>query len=310
MPATFTHWPLRSDSVTSRDVRMRRFAQDELFSERLAAGRLEAAQVDALLTTEASGRLVKNYSGGMRRRLDIAASIVVTPQVLFLDEPTIGLDVTMQKRIRSFIAEYNRRYDATVLLTSHYMADVEALCRDGLLPPKLASVNQSLEEQVARAVQHARQDRLAGDLVDEVHLGRGEIDVLALDGPAGAVERALVRVDVGGVRLYPGIIDRDPRLGRVLAAVEQPLLDGIGVLQEVALERNSHLGYLGNIYKGTVSRVLPGMQAAFVEIGQTVKPGDTLCIIEVRLDKMDASSALLRLTDKFGAAAGKQMLVN
>jgi ABC-2 type transport system ATP-binding protein len=49
--------------------------------------------------------------------------------VLFLDEPTIGLDVTMQKRIRMFIAEYNRRHGATVLLTSHYMADVEALCK-------------------------------------------------------------------------------------------------------------------------------------------------------------------------------------
>jgi ABC-2 type transport system ATP-binding protein len=49
--------------------------------------------------------------------------------VLYLDEPTIGLDVTMQKRIRSFVAEYNRRYDATVLLTSHYMADVQALCK-------------------------------------------------------------------------------------------------------------------------------------------------------------------------------------
>jgi len=51
------------------------------------------------------------------------------PQVLFLDEPTIGLDVTMQRRIRAFIAEYNRRFGASVLLTSHYMADVVALCR-------------------------------------------------------------------------------------------------------------------------------------------------------------------------------------
>jgi len=51
------------------------------------------------------------------------------PQILYLDEPTIGLDVTMQKRIRSFLAEYNRRYGATVLLTSHYMADVQALCK-------------------------------------------------------------------------------------------------------------------------------------------------------------------------------------
>src|SRR5436853_5556678 len=56
-------------------------------------------------------------------------SLLYRPMVLFLDEPTIGLDVTMQKRIRTFVAEYNRRYGATVLLTSHYMADVEALCK-------------------------------------------------------------------------------------------------------------------------------------------------------------------------------------
>ena len=49
--------------------------------------------------------------------------------MLFLDEPTIGLDVTMQKRIRQFIADYNRRQGAAVLLTSHYMADVQALCK-------------------------------------------------------------------------------------------------------------------------------------------------------------------------------------
>ena len=48
---------------------------------------------------------------------------------MFLDEPTIGLDVTMQRRIRAFLARYNQRFGATVLLTSHYMADVEALCR-------------------------------------------------------------------------------------------------------------------------------------------------------------------------------------
>jgi ABC-2 type transport system ATP-binding protein len=72
---------------------------------------------------------VRNLSLGERMKVEIAGSLLHQPSVLFLDEPTIGLDVTMQKRIRSFIAEYNRRHGAAVLLTSHYMADVEALCK-------------------------------------------------------------------------------------------------------------------------------------------------------------------------------------
>jgi ABC-2 type transport system ATP-binding protein len=72
---------------------------------------------------------VRNLSLGERMKCEIAAALLHRPDVVFLDEPTIGLDVTMQHRIRSFIAEYNRRFSATVLLTSHYMADVEALCK-------------------------------------------------------------------------------------------------------------------------------------------------------------------------------------
>jgi ABC-2 type transport system ATP-binding protein len=72
---------------------------------------------------------VRNLSLGERMKVEIVGSLLHRPQVLFLDEPTIGLDVTMQKRIRTFVAEYNQRHGATVLLTSHYMADVEALCK-------------------------------------------------------------------------------------------------------------------------------------------------------------------------------------
>ncbi len=72
---------------------------------------------------------VRQLSLGERMKVEVAGSLLHLPQVLYLDEPTIGLDVTMQKRIRSFIAEYNKRWNATVLLTSHYMADVEALCK-------------------------------------------------------------------------------------------------------------------------------------------------------------------------------------
>src|SRR5215210_7262767 len=72
---------------------------------------------------------VRNLSLGERMKCEIAGSLLHYPAVRFLDEPTIGLDVAMQRRIRSFIAEYNRRTGACVMLTSHYMADVEALCR-------------------------------------------------------------------------------------------------------------------------------------------------------------------------------------
>ena len=72
---------------------------------------------------------VRNLSLGERMKVETAAALLHRPTVLFLDEPTLGLDLTMQRRIRSFVAEYNQRFGATVLLTSHYMADVQALCK-------------------------------------------------------------------------------------------------------------------------------------------------------------------------------------
>ena len=72
---------------------------------------------------------VRNLSLGERMKVEFAAALIHSPRVLFLDEPTIGLDVTMQARIRRFVAEYNRRTGATILLTSHYMDDVVALCK-------------------------------------------------------------------------------------------------------------------------------------------------------------------------------------
>jgi len=72
---------------------------------------------------------VRKLSLGERMKCELAAALMHRPRVLFLDEPTIGLDVTMQVAIRQFIAEYNRRHGATVILTSHYMADVTALTR-------------------------------------------------------------------------------------------------------------------------------------------------------------------------------------
>lgn len=72
---------------------------------------------------------VRKLSLGERMKCELAAALLHRPRVLFLDEPTLGLDVTMQVAIREFVADYNARYGATVILTSHYMADVTALTK-------------------------------------------------------------------------------------------------------------------------------------------------------------------------------------
>jgi ABC-2 type transport system ATP-binding protein len=72
---------------------------------------------------------VRTLSLGERMKCEIAVALLHQPSVLFLDEPTLGVDITMQARIREFIASHNREHGATIILTSHYMADVTALCR-------------------------------------------------------------------------------------------------------------------------------------------------------------------------------------
>lgn len=78
-------------------------------------------------------RPVRKLSLGQRMKAELLAALLHRPQVLFLDEPTLGLDVNAQARVRQFLADYNRRTGATVLLTSHYMADITALCPRVLL---------------------------------------------------------------------------------------------------------------------------------------------------------------------------------
>src|SRR4028118_399383 len=66
-------------------------------------------------------------------KAELLAALLHQPQVLFLDEPTLGLDVNAQVSVRDFLREYNQRYQATILLTSHYMADITALCQRVML---------------------------------------------------------------------------------------------------------------------------------------------------------------------------------
>jgi ABC-2 type transport system ATP-binding protein len=84
--------------------------------------------VELLAMEELLARPVRNLSLGERMKCELVAGLLHRPQVLFLDEPTLGLDVSMQGRLRRFLVEYNQRSGVTVILTSHYMADVVALC--------------------------------------------------------------------------------------------------------------------------------------------------------------------------------------
>ena len=88
--------------------------------------------LDELVTLLAVGPklnvMVRELSLGERMKMELIAALLHRPRVLFLDEPTIGLDVISQKAVREFLREYNRKYRTTILLTSHYMADISQLC--------------------------------------------------------------------------------------------------------------------------------------------------------------------------------------
>jgi len=85
--------------------------------------------VELLDVSEILNIQVRKLSLGQRMKCELIAALLHSPKVLFLDEPTIGLDVTMQKTMRDFIKQYNQEFNATIILTSHYMDDVKELCR-------------------------------------------------------------------------------------------------------------------------------------------------------------------------------------
>src|SRR5207247_7253486 len=73
--------------------------------------------------------MVRELSLGERMKMELIAALLHQPKVLFLDEPTIGLDVVSQKTVREFLRTYNTTRKTTILLTSHYMADIQELCQ-------------------------------------------------------------------------------------------------------------------------------------------------------------------------------------
>jgi len=89
--------------------------------------------VDLLDVADVLNVQVRKLSLGQRMKCELIAALLHNPKVLFLDEPTIGLDVVMQKALRDFIKDYNREFGATIILTSHYMGDVKELCERAII---------------------------------------------------------------------------------------------------------------------------------------------------------------------------------
>lgn len=124
-------------------------------------------------------RPVRKLSLGQRMKAELLAALLHEPAVLFLDEPTLGLDVNAQARVRTFLADYNRRTGATVLLTSHYMADITALCPRVMLIHQGALFHDGPLEALATRLAPSRLVRLelAEPQTPEAFGGFGELEV-------------------------------------------------------------------------------------------------------------------------------------
>ena len=105
-------------------------------------------------------RPVRKLSLGERMKAELMAALLHRPRVLFLDEPTLGLDVNAQARVREFLEAYNQRYGATLLLTSHYMADITALCPRVLLIHQGRLFHDGSLEELASRLAPCREVRL------------------------------------------------------------------------------------------------------------------------------------------------------
>jgi ABC-2 type transport system ATP-binding protein len=170
-----------------------------LLGLRRADAKVRAGELlDAFDLSEASGRLVKNYSGGMRRRLDIAASLVVTPELMFLDEPTTGLDPRSRNQVWDIVRSLAAA-GTTILLCTQYLDEADQLA-DGIAvidhgrviaegtPAQLkASVGGgALHVRLLDPEQRPEAERILADELGTVHR---EADPAALSSPCADADR-------------------------------------------------------------------------------------------------------------------------
>ena len=218
-----------------------------LLGLRRADAKARAAELlEAFELADAAGRLVKHYSGGMRRRLDIAASLVVTPQLLFLDEPTTGLDPRSRNQVWDIIRSLAAA-GTTILLCTQYLDEADQLAEgiavidhgrviaEGTPAQLKASVGSGmLHVRLLDPEQRPEAERLLAAELGTVHL---ESDPAALSAPCGDADRAaeaVAELARSGVRIA-GFSLGQPSLDEVfLALTGHPAEDQTPVTEEEA----------------------------------------------------------------------------
>ncbi|HYF93680.1 MAG TPA: ATP-binding cassette domain-containing protein [Symbiobacteriaceae bacterium] len=156
---------------------------DQQFREYFLGGVADVLEIGPLMATP-----VRKLSLGQRMRCEMAAALLHRPSLLFLDEPTIGLDVSVKLRIREFLKELNRRYGTTILLTTHDLSDIEALCRRVVMLDRGRIVYDGLLTDLRQ--------RWAGDRTVRV--------VFGVDVDPGSLSRAFEREDEATFRFRLG----------------------------------------------------------------------------------------------------------
>ncbi|HKS59246.1 MAG TPA: ATP-binding cassette domain-containing protein [Thermoplasmata archaeon] len=184
------------------------------------------ARIDSLLQRmqigEAADRLAKTYSGGMRRRLELAVGIIHSPRVLFLDEPTLGLDPQGRAGFWRYVQELRKEQGMTVFITTHYLDEADGIC------DRLAIIDHG--RIVAAGTPSELKDRLGGDVVT--------LRPLRADPTLEAILRAVP--GVGGVTAQDGTFRVKCPKGEELVPKLVEACDRAGVgLASVALKRPS-----------------------------------------------------------------------
>ena len=194
---------------------------------------------------DAIDRFVGTYSGGMRRRLDLAASLIHNPEILFLDEPTTGLDPISRARVWEEVRRINEEMDVTIFLTTQYLEEADALAdRVGIINNGLlmaegtpTELKRSLGKDVIIArvdgqAELAREALVGLEVLDAVDVTGGEVIIQVTNG-AAAISRVALALNYVGVEVSE-ITLRTPTLDDVFLSVAGERMDDAAEPDEVA----------------------------------------------------------------------------